>query len=522
MTLTGFHRRFDQKGSNTMRRRDFGKLSLASLAAPLLTRQAMAAPGKGSAADGKPCPPPFPKVEGVTAHVAGFVIKTRYEAIPQAVIDLGKKSILDGFGLALAGQHAESGPIMLRYLDSIDSKGDAIVMGTLRTTSPQLAALVNSVAMHAEDFDDTQLSAEKSKTYGLLMHPTTPVLPAAFVLAEKLGASGKELMLAYHLGVEVECKIAESMAPRAYEEGFHTSAICGPFGAAAACARLRKLDVEKTRIAFGIAASASGGLREEFGTMTKPFQVGHGAENGYAAVELARLGWTAADNIIEAERGFMRAVAGTYEPKWLLERLGAPWTFQNPGVSIKPYPSGSLTHPAMTEMMDLIRKYDIKPDQVASVDVGASQNNVQTLLYHDPHTGLEGKFSMEFCMAILLLERKAGLPQFQDAVVNRPDVQAMIRKVHFYVDPKAQAAGNDKMMSIIKITLKSGRVITGQSSFGKGSPANPMSYDEVADKFRGSAEFAHWPQAKVERIIEFVRTLEAQSDMRKMTALLRG
>ena len=125
-------------------------------------------------------------------------------------------------------------------------------------------------------------------------------------------------------------------------------------------------------------------------------------------------------------------------------------------------------------------------------------------------------------MAILLLERKAGLPQFQDAVVNRPDVQAMIRKVHFYVDPKAQAAGNEKMMSIIKITLKSGRVITGQSSFGKGSPANPMSYDEVADKFRGSAEFAHWPQAKVERIIEFVRTLEAQSDMRKMTALLRG
>lgn len=125
-------------------------------------------------------------------------------------------------------------------------------------------------------------------------------------------------------------------------------------------------------------------------------------------------------------------------------------------------------------------------------------------------------------MAILLLERKAGLPQFQDAVVSRPDVQAMIRKVRFYVDPQAQAAGNDRMTSIIKITLKGGQVITGQSSFGKGSPANPMSYDDVADKFRGSAAFAHWPQAKVERIIEFVRTLEAQSDMRKMTALLRG
>lgn len=506
-----------------MRRRDFGKLSFATFASTVLTEgAAAAAAGKAGAADAKTCPPPFPKLQGVTAHLAEFVTRTQYEAIPQEVIELGKKSILDGLGLALAGQQAESGPIMLAYLDSVASSGTSTVMGTQRTTSPQFAALVNSVAIHAEDFDDTQLSAEKSKTYGLLMHPTAPVLPPAFVLAEQLGTSGKDFMLAYHLGVEVECKLSESMAPRAYEEGFHTSAICGPFGAAAACARLRGLDAGKTRIAFGIAASASGGLREEFGTMTKPLQVGRGAEDGYAAVELARLGWTAADNIVEAERGFMRAAAGTYDPTWLLEKLGSPWTFASPGVSIKPYPSGSLTHPAMTEMADLVRQHDIKPDQVVSVDVGASQNNVQTLLYHEPHTGLEGKFSMEFCMAILLLERKAGLPQFQDSVVNRPDVQAMVKKVHFYVDPAAQAAGNDKMTSLIKITLKSGRVITGQSSFGKGSPANPMSYDDVADKFRGCAEFAHWPTQKGEAIVRFVRNLETQSDMRGLAALLRA
>jgi 2-methylcitrate dehydratase PrpD len=218
----------------------------------------------------------------------------------------------------------------------------------------------------------------------------------------------------------------------------------------------------------------------------------------------------------------MRAVAGTFDVGSISGKLGAPWTFGWPGVSIKPYPSGSLTHPAMTEMVALIHQHDIRPDQVAHVDVGASANNVQTLLYHDPRTGLEGKFSMEFCLAILLLERKAGLVQFQDAVVNRPDVQAMIRKVRFHVDPQAQAAGNDKMMSIIKIRLKNGDVITGQSTFGKGSPANPMSYDEVADKFRGSAEFAQWPQVKVERIVDFVRTLEAQSDMRKLTSLLRA
>ena len=504
-----------------MRRRDFGKLSLATLASSLTADGAHLE--TASAADGGArCYPALPQAKGLTAYVAEFVTGTAYEAIPAQVIELGKKSILDGLGLALAGQHAESGPIMLRYLDSWAAKGDALVIGTARTAPPQLATLVNSVAIHAHDFDDTQLSAEKSKTYGLLMHPTAPVLPAALALAEQQGTSGQEFMLAYHLGVEVECKIAEAMAPRAYEEGFHTSAICGPFGSASACARLRRLDTKTTQIALGIAASTSGGLREEFGTMTKPLQVGHGAGNGYSSVELAVLGWTAADNILEAERGFMRAVAGTFDVKSISGRLGAPWTFSWPGVSIKPYPSGSLTHPAMTEMAALIHQHDIKPDEVARVDVGASANNVQTLLYHEPKTGLQGKFSMEFCLAILLLERKAGLVEFGDSVVNRPDVKAMVRKVHVYVDPQAQAAGNDKMMSIIKITLKDGKVITGQSSFGKGSPANPMSYDEVAEKFRGCAEFAQWPTEKAEAVVELVRRLESQSDMRKLTSLLRG
>src|SRR3974377_193174 len=132
-----------------------------------------------------------------------------------------------------------------------------------------------------------------------------------------------------------------------------------------------------------------------------------------------------------------------------------------------------------------------------------------TLLHHDPKTGLEGKFSMEFCLAILLLERKAGLGQFSDRVVRRPDGQAMIRKINFYVDPEAEGAGFDKMTSILKITLKDGKVITGRAAFGKGSPENPMTFDEAAAKFRGCAEYAGWPKAKAEKIVSFVRELEA-------------
>jgi 2-methylcitrate dehydratase PrpD len=379
---------------------------------------------------------------------------------------------------------------------------------------------VNGVSIHADDFDDTQLAAAKDRVYGLLCHPTVSVLPPAFAIAEHGGVSGKDWTLAYHVGVEVECKIAEAVSPRHYNDGFHTTGTCGSFGSAAACAKLRGLDASQTAIALGVAASEAGGLRENFGSMTKPFHAGHAAENGTVAVDLVSLGWTAANDILEAPRGFFHAAGGGFDPAAIVNRLGQPWTFASPGVSIKPFPCGSLTHPAMGEMLRLIRQYNIKPSEVEKIDVGANHSMTTTLLHHHPTAGLEGKFSMEFCMSILLLERRAGLSQFTDAVVQRKDVQAMIRRVNFYVDPEAEQAGFDKMTSIVKIHMKDGKVISGRAEFAKGSPANPMTYDEVADKFRGCAEFAAWPADKTEAVIQFVKSFESASDVSKLTAAL--
>ncbi len=201
-------------------------------------------------------------------------------------------------------------------------------------------------------------------------------------------------------------------------------------------------------------------------------------------------------------------------------RLGKPWTLQQPGVSIKPHPSGSLSHPAMGEMMRLIREHDLKPAQVESVEVGGNHGMTTSLLHHPPTTGLQGKFSMEFCLAILLLERKAGLAEFTDATVQRPDVQEMIGRIHFTVSPEAEQAGFDKMTSILRIRLKDGRVLSGRAQFAKGSPSNPMSYEEVADKFRGCAAFARWPAAKAEAVISIVKALEDEPDMGRLAAAL--
>src|SRR5580693_4106600 len=496
-----------------MQRRDFGKTSLSVIATTVL--------GNFAEASQPSRPDEFTKTPGLTNYVGTFVTQTKYQEIPAEVIELGKKSILDALGLALAGSRAESGSISRKYVEQAGvCNGKATVIGSAQRTSPRFAALLNGISIHADDFDDTQLAAAKDRVYGLLMHPTVPVLPAIFALAEQRPVSGKEWMLAYHLGAEVECKVAEAIAPRHYQDGFHTTGTCGPFGSAAACAKLLKFDLPKTLNAFGLAASHSGGLRENFGTMTKPFQAGHAAESGLKSAELVALGWTAAEQILEEDRGFFHASGGSYDPSAIMDRLGKPWTFASPGVSLKPYPSGSLTHPAMTELTRLIEVYDIQAAQVDKVDIGANHNMTTTLLHHHPKSGLEAKFSMEFCLAILLLERKAGLSQFSDKVVQRPDVQQMIHRINFYVDAEAESAGFDKMTSLLKIHRKDGSVVTGRADFAKGSPTNPMSFEEAAAKFRGCADFAEWPKAKTEKIIAFVTALETAPDVSALTPLL--
>ena len=174
----------------------------------------------------------------------------------------------------------------------------------------------------------------------------------------------------------------------------------------------------------------------------------------------------------------------------------------------------------MGEMLRLIRENDIKPADVESVDVGANHAMLTSLLHHRPTTGLQGKFSMEYCLSILLLDRKAGLIEFQDASVQRADVQEMVKRVNFYVDPEAENAGLDKMTSILKIQLNNGKTYSARAEFAKGSPANPMSYDEVADKFRGCAEFAKWPAKKTESVITLVKSLETLPDVNQLSALL--
>jgi 2-methylcitrate dehydratase PrpD len=459
----------------------------------------------------------------LTREVARFVHRTTLADVPGEVAALARSYVLDGLGVALAGSAEESCRIAHRHYGAWGARGEAWVIGTPIRFPAEKAAFCNGMAAHAQDYDDTQLSTSKDAVYGLLTHPTTPVLNAAWSAAELAGAGGRELLEAYVLAVEAECRLSDAMSPKHYQMGFHSTGTVGHLGACLAAGKLLGLSEDQLVRALGLAASMAAGLRENFGTMTKPFHAGRAAENGLLACLLVRRGFTAADNILEARRGFYNAfgVGGGHEPAKVHGRLGNPWFFKEPGIAIKPYPSGSLSHPAQDVILDLVRRHDIRPDQVEKIDVGTNSNIPNALIYPIPTTELEGKFSIPFCMAIAVVERKAGLAQFTTEKVRDPRVVEIMRRTSLYVDPEMERLGFDLARSVVRVRLKDGRLIEGRADRAHGTPPELLSFDQLAEKFRECARLAVSAE-QAERAIETIRAIERMGRVSAFLATLAG
>lgn len=436
---------------------------------------------------------------GVTAEVARFIVET--SQVPDPVRERATNHLVDGVAVMLAGAAAESGRIVREHLREVGGNPQAVVVGSRVRAPLQLAAWANGTAAHALDYDDTQLATDPRSVYGLLTHPTAPVLPAALAAAEHVGASGQELLDAYVVGVEVACRTADAVDPRHYRDGFHSTGTLGTFGACAAAARLLGCDLDQTLRALGLAASMAAGLRENFGTMTKPFHAGRAAENGLLAVLLARRGWTAARDILEAKRGFYSAAAGGFDPSKIEGKLGNPYFFESPGISIKPYPSGSLSHPAQDVLLDLVREHDVRPEEVERIEVGVNSHVPNALIHTRPQTALEAKFSLQFQMAVGVVDRRAGLAQFTDERVRDPAVRALMERVHVYVDPEIDALGYNEMRMKVAIYLRDGRVLAGRADMARGHPRRPMSRQEVSEKFLECAALV-MPRYQAQRLLE--------------------
>jgi 2-methylcitrate dehydratase PrpD len=459
---------------------------------------------------------------GLTQEVASYVFDVSYKDIPPEVTRLARGFILDGLGVALAGSTDACSRIVQAHIWQMGGKEECAVLGTTLSAPAAKAALANGVAGHAMDYDDTQLSTSKEAVYGLLTHPTTPVLAAVLAIGEKQKISGAEFLLAYIVGVEVECRIADSINPRHYQSGFHSTATVGGLGAAMAVGKILQLKESVLVQALGIAASMASGLRENFGTMTKPLHAGRAAENGLTAALLAQSGFTAATNILEARRGFYNAMGGGYDESKIAGRLGRPYFMQQPGISIKPYPSGSLSHPAQDLILDLVKKHDLQESDIQSIEVGTNSNVPNALIYPMPKTALEAKFSIPFCMAIAVLERKAGIAQFTDRKVRQKKVVELMQRIRLYIDEELEGLGYDQVRSRIRIKLRNGRMIEGRYDVARGHPQKPMSWTELIEKFKECASLA-LPADNAVRIVDLVGRLEqVKSLSAMMSALVSG
>ena len=393
--------------------------------------------------------------------------------------------------------------------------GAASVLGTPRRTAPRFAAFLNAAAMHADNFDDTNPQAVAERNGGI--HATAPVLAAALAVAEEQGADGRALSTALHAGIEIACRINHAIDARHYQGGFHATGTLSTFGAAAAAAMLRGLDRDRMGHALAFAASAAGSVRQNFGSMVEVLHPGLAAEAGIVAADLAGRGLVGAADALGGRVGYFEAAGGGFDAGWL-ERLGDPWAIIDPGMWIKPFPNGALTHPAMTGLLALKDERGFDGDDIASISVRTNRRVLETLIHHDPTSIGEARFSMQFALALIAVESRAGLAEFTEATLARPDIRAAMERVRFaaYDEPEPDYTN---MTTLLDVRLTDGTALHRRCDWAQGSTQSPMSFEEACGKFRQCTDFAGFPPDSAEALIDTVRDLESVDDASRIARI---
>ncbi len=450
----------------------------------------------------------------VTERLASFVAGADAEDIPPEARLQARRAILDTLGVTLAGCGEEASGLVAAWVREQGGPEEASVLGHgFRATATE-AALANGTSGHALDYDDVNMSMRG--------HPSIPLLPAALALGEKLGSSGRQLVTAFVLGFEVEAKLGRAIGGPHYALGWHATSTLGTLGAAAACARLMSLDAERTQVALGIAASLASGVRQNFGTMTKPLHAGWAARSGLVAASLAQRGFSADAQALEGPSGFLRAAAGgaDIDPAKAAEGLGDPWEILSPGIGVKLYPCCYATHRALDAALALKETQAIDPSRIEKIEARVTRGTLMPLIRERPQTGLQGKFSLEYCLTAALLDGRVVLSSFTDEAVLRPQAQALLAVVEAVEDAQ-EAPFPIGGFAEVRVVVAGGGEYAERVERPRGDPQRPLTWEELAAKFRDCAAAALAPAA-IERAISAIEGLEALRDVRELTAMLAG
>ncbi len=446
------------------------------------------------------------QVQLPSEELAEFIATAPASSIPAEVLRNCKRHILDTLGTAIGARGTPAFTILRDVLREQGGAQQAHVVGDNLFTSITNAARLNGVMSHLLDFDDTHIPT--------ILHPSGPTLSAALPLAELRKTAGREVLVAFALGLDAGCRVALALGKAHYDIGWHVTGTAGPLAAAAAAARLLGLDSPRTHTALSIAATEAAGHRVQFGAMTKSLHTGNAAANGLLAALLAERGYTASREGLEGARGLLHVASTEPAPQELSAELGKRWEIFR--VGIKPYSCGVVTHPGIDAVRQLAQRTGAAASEVETIELGVHPLVLELTGKSRPRTGLEGKFSIAFASAITWLEGTARQNQFTDEKVQRPDVEDLRDRVHASVDP---SLSHTEAKATVR--LRDGRAESVHVTDATGTPGNPISDQELREKFI-ELTAPHLKPGAAQAVIGYVERLEELEDLTPLLDALRA
>jgi len=452
--------------------------------------------------------------KGPTALIAEYIASR--PAVPDEVRAQSLRVVMDSFACILSGAGSEVAPPMRAYLAQDEHSGPIPVLGTELFASPQKAAFLNGTFGAALDYDD-------------LLSPTHPsAVVVAALSSVGSHSSGRDFIDAYAIGIEVGGKINAALGNGHSARGFHATATLSGFAAFAALAHLLRLNADQIQLGLGIVATRAGGMMCQLGTMAKPMHSGFAAQLAVQAVQLVRAGVTVSPVALEAKRGFF-AIYGddTSDPTAVVPALGNPWTILSPGSTLKRFPSCIAGHRAMAAVLAL-REQGLTVENMTSMHVTVAPEALQPLMYPRPKTGLEGKFSMPYAMAVALADDHIGIATFETPAVIRPHIATILDRITAVEDPQqmvedpvsASLSWGFRGYARVTAKLADGRTLIARVDLPPGHPKTPLSWEELNDKLRDCAASAGFASERAQGVFERLMALAEAQDMTELLSLM--
>jgi 2-methylcitrate dehydratase PrpD len=436
----------------------------------------------------------------MTEKLATFIVRTETHKISDEIFEHAKTAFMDWLSVCIAGKDDPLVKKLIAHSDMMGGKAQATLIcdGSQRNVCD--TALINGAASHALDYDDTLVS--------FLGHPSVTVFPSILALCEWKKLSGKDFLSAYLIGIQTGGTIGACASLDHYMAGWHATSTLGHFASAAACARLLKLDIEKTQHALGIAGTQSSGLKRVFGSMCKPFHAGRSAQAGLFSALMAENGFTSATDILEGPQGFFEAFKGKVNPT-ILSFLGLGWDVAN--LSQKYHASCHATHSPIEAALDIVQKHQLSINNIQCITVKSSQLAIDAAGKNEPKTGTEGKFSIPYCIANALISGETGMQAFTDERVLAPDIQAQMKKISLLMDDKKTG-----LEATVCIQTNDGQKYYADSDILQQIPSLEIKKVRVRSKYRDLCE----PVLGEKITLAIEQDIDQLQDMTNMTDLM--